>query len=100
MIATLIGLLPNLIIKIIERGKDKSDINKTSLESADLSMDILQDALKFSKEEIIYLTNQIKAKDEMITILNKENTDMKALVLFYKCKLEENKISLEENRNG
>lgn len=77
LIATLLGLLPNLILKLIDKIKDKQDITKSSLESADLSMDILQDALKFSREEIIYLTKQIREKEEEQFKLEKEIVRLK-----------------------
>lgn len=47
----------------------------------------------------MYLTNQLKAKDEIITALNKENEEIKTIALDYKHRLEQN-ISLEENKNG
>ena len=92
LIATLIGLLPNLLIKMVERSKTKQEaeqaeqvakktreeVNKTSLESADLAQDILQSALKFSQDQIIFLRDELRheknlshLKDEKIDVLEK-----------------------------
>lgn len=57
-----------------------------------MSMEILQDALKFSKEEIIYLTNQIKIKDELLSQSREELEKQKKLAQSYKDMLDKHNI--------
>lgn len=85
ILATLVGLVPNLIIKWAEKQKPREELEKTSIESADITLDMQRDLnsslsahIKFQDERLALKKEEIKALLERIKQLEDENCILKA----------------------
>lgn len=72
IIASLIGLIPNLVLKIVEKLKTKEELDRVSLQSADISLDMLQDTNLALKQHIEYLNDRYDKKMNEIAMLEKQ----------------------------
>jgi len=90
ILATLIGLVPNLAIKWLEKQKPKEDLAKTSMESADLSLEMLTDANKT-------LVEHIKFQDERLL---RKREELECLQLKYDALLKEYQDYKKEKENA
>ncbi len=76
VIAAFIGLIPNVILKYLEKHKSKEEV-------ADIEVDTLSEALKTMREHNLFLEEKLKMKRDEITVQNKEIADLKAQLAEY-----------------
>lgn len=96
LITLLIATIPNLIIKLIEKSKPKSDLNKSSIEAADISLDMLKDTLMSCKADLSLLKEQ---NTVLVEINEAHKNDNEALRKQIECLEDELKI-FRENVEG
>jgi hypothetical protein len=78
ILAALLGLIPNLIIKWFEKRKSKEDITKINIDSA-------VEVIKVLREHNEYLENKIdKLELENCDAINKLNTTLEELYILKK----------------
>ena len=83
----MIAVLPNLAIKWIEKKQPEEALQKTTLEAANISVDVLQEALAVLKDQCTYYNAKLTQKREElddcyneITKLRKENYLLRKLL--------------------
>jgi hypothetical protein len=69
IIAALVGLIPNIILKLLDKQKPKEDMIKTTIEAADLSMDMMKASM----------ANEEKQKELCLIKLEKANKKLNEL---------------------
>jgi len=69
LIAMFIGLLPNIVLKLLDKYKSKEEI-------ADIEVDTLSEALKTMREHNDFLEKKLSTKREEITTQNKMMYDL------------------------
>lgn len=87
VITLLIAILPNLAIKWVEKRQPEEALQKTTLEAANISVEVLQEALAVLKDQCTYYSAKLKQKrDELescyseIEKLKKENYLLRKLL--------------------
>jgi len=76
LIALAIATIPNLIIKWIESRKPKEELGKSTIEAADLSLDMLIETINSQRESIKFLQERTDFKKREVERLSKENEDL------------------------
>lgn len=69
IIAILVGLVPNAIIKLLEKYKSKEEV-------ADIEVDTLTETLKSMRDHNDFLEKKLTSKREEITVQNKMMYDI------------------------
>lgn len=87
VITLLIALLPNLAIKWVEKRQPEEALQKTTLEAANISVEVLQETLAVLKDQCIYYNAKlIQKRQELedsyteIEKLRKENYLLRKLL--------------------
>lgn len=78
-VAVLIAVLPNILLKFIDKVKSPQEKTKGELEAADLSVDTLTEALKEMREHNKFLEDKLSTKRSEITVQNKMIYDINIL---------------------
>lgn len=78
-VAVLIAVLPNILLKFIDKVKSPQEKTKGELEAADLSVDTLTEALKEMREHNKFLEDKLSTKRSEITVQNKMIYDINVL---------------------
>lgn len=95
LLATLIGLVPNLIIKWIEKQKPKEELDKTSIESADMSLEMLKLANETLLEHIKFQEERHRiAREELVYL------QQKYLTLVEECERKLKEKDKKENEDA
>lgn len=88
LLASLIGFIPNLVLKIVEKTKSKEELGQVSIQAADISLDMLKDTIVSLKEHVEYLNQRYDKKklemlslEEKINRLEKERNDRDKLLI-------------------
>lgn len=76
IIVALLGFLPNLVLKLIEKYKTPQEKAKSELEAADLSVDTLTQALEEMRKHNKFLEEKLNQKREEITVQRKDIQDL------------------------
>lgn len=58
----MIAILPNLVIKWVEKKQPEEALQKTTLEAANISVDVLQEALAVLKDQCTYYNAKLTQK--------------------------------------
>jgi len=76
VVALLLTTIPNIVIKMIEKYKSTSEVNKASLEAADLSLDMLKESLCSCREYTKILEERCGKLEAENKELHRENVLM------------------------
>lgn len=69
IVASLVGILPNIILKWLETRKSREDREKSNLESADIAQEMLRDIIDELRKQNTYLNDRIGMKTSELDLL-------------------------------
>lgn len=79
LISLAIATIPNLIIKIVDK-KPREDLNKATLEAADISFDMLKETLSACKNDLDILKENNIALTELSEVRKHDNELLRAQI--------------------
>lgn len=101
MIALLIGSIPNIfsiIIKYIDKKRPREELSKTVIESADISLDMLQTIIDNIYKHNEYLNNRLNFKQKELDICRDINLELNKEILRLETGIDiETKIDIDVN---
>lgn len=73
LIALAIATIPNLIIKWVESRQPRENLGKTTIEAADISLDMLKETIETQNETIKFLQDRLEIRRNEVKKAEKEN---------------------------